>query len=117
MSAELNYPDYSFTKGAVKVTLTYIGEGYDGDYDPSNPEDAPLYRVDVTRRGRDYEDECGSFCTHIVAGLDTDYHNLVRRCAEYAHARAADGDSLRHIAAGISWFAVGDLTDALGRTA
>ena len=114
----MTYPDYRFTKGAITVTLTDIGEGYDGDYDPENPNDAPLYRLDVTRRGRDYEDECGSWCTHIRADVKyVDYHDIVRRIATYAHTRAAQGDSLRSIAAGASWFAIGDMTDHLGRTA
>jgi hypothetical protein len=113
----VTYPDYKFTKGAITVTLTDIGEGYQGDYDPTDPQDAPLYRVDVTRRGSEYEDEVGTNCTLIVAGLDVDYHALVRRIASYAHTRAANGDSLRSIAAGISWFTTDDLTDHLGVSA
>jgi hypothetical protein len=113
----MTYPDYKFTKGAITVTLTGIGEGYQGDYDPTDPNDAPLYRIDVTRRGREYEDECGTNCTLIVAGLGTDYKALIRRIAAYAHARAINGDSLRRIAAGISWFSNDDLTDHLGVSA
>lgn len=112
------YPDYSFTKGAIKVTLTYIDEGYNGDYDPSDPEDAPLYRVDVTRRGVDYDHDGGSNCTYIVAGrADVNYRDIVRRLAAYAHAQAKDGATLRNIAAGISWMSIEDMTDRMGRIA
>jgi len=33
--------------GDVKVSLEYIGEGWDGDYDSDNPEDTRLLRLDV----------------------------------------------------------------------
>jgi len=35
--------------GLVKVTLDWLGEGNDGDYQENDPEDAPLLRYDVYR--------------------------------------------------------------------
>ena len=104
--------------GDVTVTLTHIGEGYDGDYDPSDPEDAPLYRVDITRDGVEYETDGGSWCTCIVATeVNADYDDIVKRIAQYAYKRRVKGDSLDHIAQSVSWFSVGNLTDAHGVSA
>jgi hypothetical protein len=32
------------------LTLDFIGEGTDGDYDPENPDDVPLLRYDVCEK-------------------------------------------------------------------
>lgn len=34
-------------RGQVKVELEHIGEGFDGDYDPEDADDAPLMRFSV----------------------------------------------------------------------
>lgn len=54
--------DMSFEGKNVKVSLTYTEEGFNGDYDPSNPDDVPLARVDVLLK-RDFltEDEIADF--------------------------------------------------------
>ncbi len=76
---EPNYIDYTLTMGNVRVDLVYIGEGYDGDYDPSDPTDKPLLRMDVyvhadvgspyaLYSGDIWEPvENSSYCTHLVA--------------------------------------------------
>lgn len=115
MTTTTNYPDHSFTYRGIKATLTYIGEGYLGDYDPSDPDDAPLYRLDI-ERGRSHL-VSGSACTNIVAGLDSDYRSIIRKIAEYAHARHYEGMSLEGAAAGASWFSNDSLTDHQGVTA
>jgi hypothetical protein len=115
----MTYPSYVATKGRLRVELTYIGEGYNGDYDPDDPEDAPLYRVDITRRGVDYETDGGSWCTCIVANdPNSDYKAIAKRIVEYAHMRRTTGPcTLDHIAQSVSWFSNNNLTDHMGRTA
>jgi len=39
----------------------YLEEGYSGDYNPSDPDDKPLLRADLSYEGREIDD-C-SFCT------------------------------------------------------
>lgn len=61
----------------VRVCLEWIGEGDLGDYNPEDPQDTPLLRMDVQRRGRHGGEEVrgrqwgnirnGSFCTLIDA--------------------------------------------------
>ncbi len=41
----------------TKLVLTYIGEGYHGDYNPEDPEDEPLLRVDLYDRSDIIPDE------------------------------------------------------------
>lgn len=52
------------------VSVEWIGEGDDGDYDPMHPYDAPLLRYDAQRRGESgaWEDlDDGSYCTQVAA--------------------------------------------------
>jgi Zn ribbon nucleic-acid-binding protein len=61
----------------VRVCLLDIGEGIQGDYNEKDPNDIPLLRMDVSRRGKhggqDVDDNewglvrNGSFCTNISA--------------------------------------------------
>lgn len=52
------------------VTVSWIGEGNDGDYDPMTPGDQPLLRFDTQRKNEDgtWEDvDDGSYCTQVPA--------------------------------------------------
>lgn len=46
-------------RGPVRVAWVCLGEGYNGDYDPKNPEDELLLRFDVAAKNEDI----GSFVT------------------------------------------------------
>ncbi len=45
----MNHPNNSLVreKGPVRVALVCLGEGYNGEYDPTNPEDELLLRFDL----------------------------------------------------------------------
>lgn len=62
-------------RGPVRVTWVCLGEGYNGDYDPRNPEDEMLLRFDVAVKNEDI----GSFVT------------VESRCTCFA-AKATDKD-------------------------
>jgi hypothetical protein len=101
--------EYEATVGKVTVCFIDIGEGYSGDFDPEDPTDVPLYRVDVTQDiGADLTVEDGdtaSFCTNIRLDLkDYDYQSLAQKAAEYAAAFIADDGSTRGAAERISWW-------------
>lgn len=65
--------------GLARACFTDIGEGYEGDYDASDPDDAPLYRLDVNVAAayaeqtwaEETDDPAwvypsdGSICTHV----------------------------------------------------
>lgn len=88
--------------GSVLVEFEHIGEGYFGDYEPDNPEDAPLYRVDVMTG-----DDNAGYCTGIVMDLpDVDYQALVEQAADAACWLIERGLSCKAAAAHISWWSV-----------
>lgn len=63
--------------GLVKVVLEYIGEGYQGDYDPEDSEDEPLLRYSLYRKNDDDDDDWdavddGSYCTYLSVNDDRD---------------------------------------------
>lgn len=60
----------SIIRENVRIDWVNLNEGYDGDYDPENPEDKNLLRFDVFHHdGKDwYGIEDGSYCTQVHAG-------------------------------------------------
>ena len=61
----------SIIRGVVRIDWTNLDEGYDGDYDPENPDDVNLLRFDVSVANLDKssweEVEDGSYCTQVPA--------------------------------------------------
>lgn len=100
------FRDVDLVKGNVKVTLTDIGEGYNGDYDPEDPEDAPLLRFDVYRwDGIDWEAvEDASYCTAIP--VTTPRERLVELAAvimDAVHDDVVAGISVKKTGESLSW--------------
>lgn len=62
-----------FSKGKFKVILEYIGEGFSGDYDKSDPTDEPLIRF--TCYQQDDQLNGASFCT--MASITTPKRKLM----------------------------------------
>ena len=56
-------------RGPVRVAWVCLGEGYNGDYDPKNPEDELLLRFDVAVKDEDIGDfvTTESRCTCFAA--------------------------------------------------
>lgn len=57
----MNHPNKELVRerGHVRVAWVCLGEGYNGDYDPKNPEDELLLRFDVAVKS----DDTGTFTT------------------------------------------------------
>jgi len=55
------FTPYKVQVGDFAVEWEYIGEGYWGEYNPEEPEDAPLLRASLSYKGEDCND--GSYCT------------------------------------------------------
>jgi len=53
------------TKDGITLRFVELGEGSEGDYNPDDPEDAELLRVDVLFDG----EEVDSYCTLCRASL------------------------------------------------
>lgn len=61
----------------LSVILCDIGEGYEGDYNPEDPEDKPLLRFDVYKDGEQMDN--GSYCTLLSVNDD---RKLLKEAAE-----------------------------------
>lgn len=57
-------------KGDFKVEWSWIGEGYNGDYNPHNPIDDALLRFYCFKKDKyGWEEiDCTSYCTRVVRG-------------------------------------------------
>ena len=106
----------------IKVEFIDIGEGYNGDYDPEDPEDAELLRFDVyiqrdcsdDKLGEDDDEwvevEDSSYCTYIHADTDKDkiekaisvIFDEYKNCA--THIR--NGGSVKKLGESLSWIEV-----------
>jgi hypothetical protein len=64
-SQHLDYED-------IRVSLEYIGEGFNGDYDPENETDKPLLRFYIDQKvDGEFEGlEDASYCTNISVDID-----------------------------------------------
>lgn len=110
----MNHPNNEFVRerGPIRVAWVCLGEGYNGDYDPKNPEDELLLRFDVAVKNEDI----GSFvtvesrCTCFAANapikdkeaaldvlLDRFYHAYA---TDPRHCMGTLADELSYISAG-----------------
>ena len=64
---------HEVVRGNRKVSLSYIGEGYNGDYDETDPEDAQLLRLDIYELvdGEWESMDDGSYCTGVKVQTDS----------------------------------------------
>ena len=60
----------------IRVELVNIGEGYNGNYNPKDPEDEELIRFDVYYKKPDEKDwmevDDASYCTYLPVNSDED---------------------------------------------
>lgn len=95
-------PELRLERGDVAVTLEYIGEGNDGDYDPDDAGDEPLMRIGVQRRvDGTWEDvEDSSYCTQISARASEAGKGLA---LEYVIAQVPATGSVKRLMERMSW--------------
>jgi len=90
--------------GEYKVEWVDIGEGWDGDYNPNNPDDTPLLRFDTYRKdGDEWEAiDDGSYCTAMPVGTPD---NILQRALQLivADLNAVVDLSPKRALEGLSW--------------
>lgn len=64
-------PEYRVSNDRWTVCWEDIGEGYDGNYNPDNPKDAPLFRIYVEDADGNHVENC-SYCTLAIVGKATE---------------------------------------------
>ncbi|MBQ1776620.1 MAG: hypothetical protein IIZ93_00540 [Acidaminococcaceae bacterium] len=89
-------------KKNVKVVFENLGEGWNGDYDPADPEDENLLRFTVYMDGEQVDD--ASYCTTIPATTDP---ALVKKSAERILSEVynplVSGYSIKKCCEALSW--------------
>ena len=84
----------------VRVEYEYIGEGWNGEYNPDDELDQPLYRFTVYYKDDDVE----SYCTAWPIGTsEATLRNEARNLLEEVFIPVVSGDSIRRICGAYSW--------------
>jgi hypothetical protein len=101
-SGQLSADGMSLIRGDIKVEWCDIGEGLDGDYNPTNPKDVLLLRFYVSQRDIDgvwADVQDGSYCTLMPVGTDSAY----LAWGLQAIMAAAEQPSPKHELEAMSW--------------
>lgn len=98
-----------------RVEFECIGEGYSGDYDPADPEDAELLRFYISeRRDGEWEDaDGGSYCTRVPADTDEEtQEKLLQLLMKELIAGVEAGESIKKTGERLSWISAADASQA-----
>ena len=105
------------TQAKFRATFVDIGEGRSGDYDPDDPEDEALLRIDIeTLVDGDWTElRDGSYCTLVPVDTPKEEQTRLLDVAAKVLERAeANGESLKRTAEGLSWIEPGDKEEDFG---
>jgi hypothetical protein len=115
MSKKKNITEIQLIENGVRVTLSWIGEGYNGDYDPNDKSDAPLLRMDVDahKRLKNPNAEDGgkewqamndaSYCTNISAYHHKTAQKALRVIMDEVKDHVIRGDGIKRRCESLSW--------------
>jgi hypothetical protein len=116
--------DIQLIENKVKVTLSWIGEGTDGDYDPDNMEDAPLLRFDVFAHKslkNPYAEDVGrvwcymldsSYCTYLHAFNKKTAKKAIKIIMSEVKDEVLAGHSIKRLCEGLSWMGTDSFVDS-----
>lgn len=100
-------------KDDVKVEWVNLGEGWNGDYNPDNPEDTNLLRFDVSclENGLWCPVEDASYCTQVPASTpEPELRRLLQVLLDEVYSGVHGGHSVKKLCERLSWIKPGDLT-------
>ena len=109
-------------KDNVKVSLDWIGEGHCGDYDPDDPKDDKLLRLDVYKYVNydlNYPSEWvmvydSSYCTRMREGCsDRIKVRALGAIMEDVYDRVVSGESIKKLCEGLSYICDGDFEEGV----
>lgn len=102
MTIEIDDILASAERGGIKVELTWIGEGWRGDYNEDDPYDEPLVRFDIYYNGEAVDD--ASCCTCVNAESDVGYlQRIADRILREVHDPIIGGYSVKGLCDSLSW--------------
>lgn len=89
-------------EGNLVVQISYIGEGMNGDYNPNDPSDVPLLRIDAIDlvEGSGRGDQDCSFCTLIPTSVPS---NVLKSVCKHVAGTLKDLPSWGRKMEGFSW--------------
>jgi len=101
-------------EGKCRVSWTELGEGWQGDYNPDDPDDVELLRFDIDFFSDDIgEWECvdgGSYCTQVpVTATPEERERGLRIIMDYVKDKVEGDSSIRRVSAWLSWMHIGEL--------
>ena len=112
----------SLTRGDVRVSFVYCDEGYHGGYDPEDPDDDPLLRMDVEVREEmnypytDGPDGSGwetvsssSYCTGMPTYTEMSVLNkALEHIMDAVHDPLTRGEGIKRTCQSLSWISPDD---------
>jgi len=95
-------------RGNLRIEWENIGEGYNGDYDDTNPDDVNLLRFYVSQRDTancEFEDiDSASYCTLFPANTtDAQQMQALEFMMDKIYPVWISGDSIKRITERLSW--------------
>lgn len=105
MSIEIGQ-EREFIEQDIRVVLENIGEGWDGDFDPDDPDDENLLRFSIYKKENnewiDVDD--ASYCTQIRYDIDDNLaHEILRYIMRQVKDDVISGVSIKRTAEQLSW--------------
>jgi len=86
--------------GRIKISFSWEGEGYYGDFDSNNPEDKKLYRFTIYKDFKEKE----SRCTQLVVGEDEHcLSQAISTILETTKSSLKRGKSIKKLSDELSW--------------
>lgn len=88
-------------RGDVLVQFYHSGEGYEDDFDPSNPDDRPLYRFSIAHKNQDDAWEWidkATYCTEIPCEFEGEVvQSFARQLLDLVYNPLSMGQDIRAI--------------------
>ena len=100
---------YELIRDTVRVELEDIGEGYNGDYDPDDPNDTPLLRFTVSKHedGEWYQIDDASYCTQLPVSITEEQANSVLNfIMNEVYDAVIGGNSIKRRCELLSWISL-----------
>lgn len=89
-------------EGSIEVEWVALGEGWDGDYNPDDPEDTELLRFDVYKDGEMVED--ASYCTQVPADTpEPEQRRLLKIIMDEVRSPLEGDNSIKKLCERLSW--------------
>lgn len=110
----LTFVDMELTEGKYRVVLEYIGEGADGDFDESDPDDEPLLRFSCYEKidGEFESIDDASYCTQLTTDTPRDILDRALKVIMRELKDARDGGSSgKKAMEQMSWLSIRDFQE------